>query len=532
MTLIIMAAGIGSRFGNGKIKQLEPVTDHGNLLMDFSLYDAFRAGFDKVVFVIRKDIEALFIERVLDRIPKEYDVSYVFQEKDDIPVKKELAALRSKPWGTGHAVLAAKDSINGNFAVINADDFYGADAFKKMAECLKSMDNSGNPEPEYAMCGFRIGNTLSDNGTVTRGVCTVSDGNLVRLEETKNISRDEGGIIRGTYNGEERVIPDDAAVSMNMWGFTPDYMDRLESGFADFLSRRDASTVNDGEFLVPIHVGELVGAGACSVKVLHTDSKWFGMTYAADLDEVRREIAALTEQGVYPKYLFTRKRRRNKTDKMIEELITDSNFSYLQPYLYNNPYALRCELGQGEEDGTDFLRTSKERADIIYGMLFPNGADAVIFNHYIRDLCEDGDAHEYFRPQDIIREVTLNTELLLEFQGKYRHRVVRDLPKYEDELPPEDKYPATRHRIVCYSDGKGFDAERIIGIMLGERCSTDSPEISFVSFPHDCILSIYDARGCDVVFASYEKMAAFYPKLEPYFLDYDRELMKNRFERK
>ena len=214
-----------------------------------------------------------------------------------------------------------------------------------------------------------------------------------------------------------------------------------------------------------------------------------------------------------------------------EELILSKEFSYLQPYMYNNDYALRCELGIGA-NAEEFIRSAKSRAREIYGILFPNGADAVMFNYYVEDLTEDGDPIEYFRPEDIIAEAEMNTRLLVEYQAKFRHSIVRDLPTYWDDLPPEDSYPVKRHRIVCYSDGMEFDTDGIIDIQFNSEKYANKPEMSFVSFANECILSIYDERGCDAVFATYDKMAEFYPLLEPYFLDYDRELMEKRLNNK
>lgn len=303
ITLIIMAAGIGSRFGQ-RIKQLEPVGPNGELLMDYSVYDAVRAGFNHIVFIIRRDIEQLFREKIGDRLAKAVKVSYVFQEKDDIPVRNELSTLRSRPWGTGQAVLAAKNLVKGAFAVINADDFYGADAYKVICEYLKHVDNSASTVPEYAMCGFKIGNTLSDNGTVTRGICTVKDGFLTELEETKEIARNENGVIFGTYNGKIREICENSAVSMNMWCFTADYMSWLSEQFHDFLMSVDENNVDSSEFLVPIAIDRLIRDGKCRVRVLNTDSRWFGMTYSQDVDEVKQNIRDYIQQGIYPEKLF------------------------------------------------------------------------------------------------------------------------------------------------------------------------------------------------------------------------------------
>ena len=303
ITLVIMAAGIGSRFGK-KIKQLEPIGPNGELLMDYSVYDAKKAGFNHIVFVIRKDIEELFRSAIGDRLSKQIKVTYVFQEKDDIPVKKELSDLRTKPWGTGQAVLAARDAVKGSFAVINADDYYGYEAFRTIADYLKLSDNENNGVPEYAMCGFRIKNTLSDNGTVTRGICTVENGFLKGLLETKNIIRGDNGVITGDYEGKKLTISDEDVASMNMWGFTEQYMSTLGSQFVDFLSPLDADNVNNGEFLVPIAVNSLITEEKCKVKVLPTDSKWFGMTYEEDVASVKLSIKESIRNGAYPEKLW------------------------------------------------------------------------------------------------------------------------------------------------------------------------------------------------------------------------------------
>lgn len=303
ITLVIMAAGIGSRFGK-KIKQLEPIGPNGELLMDYSVYDAKKAGFNHIVFVIRKDIEELFRSAIGDRISEQLKVTYVFQEKDDIPLKKELSAIRTKPWGTGQAVLAARDVVKGPFAVINADDYYGYEAFRTIADYLKLSDNENKDVPEYAMCGFRIKNTLSDNGTVTRGICTVENGFLKGLLETKNIIRGDSGIITGDYEGKTITISDEDVASMNMWGFTEQYMSILGNQFVDFLSPLDADNVNNGEFLVPIAVNDLITEGKCKVSVLPTDSKWFGMTYEEDVALVKLSIKKSIENGAYPEKLW------------------------------------------------------------------------------------------------------------------------------------------------------------------------------------------------------------------------------------
>lgn len=303
ITLVIMAAGIGSRFGQ-KIKQLEPIGPNGELLMDYSVYDAVRAGFNHIVFIIRRDLEVLFREKIGDRLAKKVKVSYVFQEKDDIPVRKELAALRTRPWGTGQAVLSASKIVHGAFAVINADDFYGSDAYRVIFDYLSRADNSAAVVPEYAMCGFRISNTLSENGAVTRGICTVKEGLLAGLEETKGIMRGENGEISGVYNGEARKVSEDAVASMNMWCFTEDYMTRLLEQFREFLEKVDESDIDSPEFLVPTAIDCLIREGKCTVRVIKTESRWFGMTFAEDVEAVKLSVREYIKNGEYPENLM------------------------------------------------------------------------------------------------------------------------------------------------------------------------------------------------------------------------------------
>ncbi len=302
ITLVIMAAGIGSRFGE-RIKQLEPVGPNGELIIDYSVFDAVKAGFNHIVFIIRRDIEALVREKIGDRLSKHVKISYAFQEKEDIPARRDLSAQRKKPWGTGQAVLSAKNIVKGPFAIINADDFYGEEAFRVAFSYLKDADNKERSVPEYAMCGFKILNTLSDNGTVTRGICTVKDGFLSGLEETKNIRKENGSIL-GAYNGEEKIIPSDSAASMNMWCFTEEYMEILGGQFVDFLGSVDENDVNAGEFLVPIEIDNLIRKGGCKVRVLPTDSKWFGMTYAQDVEAVKTALKEYVDNGIYPSELW------------------------------------------------------------------------------------------------------------------------------------------------------------------------------------------------------------------------------------
>lgn len=303
ITLVIMAAGIGSRFGE-RIKQLEPIGSNGELMMDYAVSDALRAGFTHVVLIIRRDIEALVREKIGNRFSRFVKVTYVFQEKDDLPVRRELAARRSKPWGTGQALLTLRDLGLKSFAVINADDFYGAEAYRVAYDYLSRSDNGGKAVPEYAMCGFLIQNTLSKNGTVTRGICTVKNGFLTGVEETKELRRDPDGAIRGIYNGENKLVPENTPVSMNLWCFTEEYLSALSGQFTEFLNTVDEANANQGEFLVPISVDRLIGEGKCAVCVLEVHEKWFGMTYAQDVEAVRAEILRLTENGTYPAPLW------------------------------------------------------------------------------------------------------------------------------------------------------------------------------------------------------------------------------------
>lgn len=294
-SLVIMAAGIGSRFGGG-IKQLEPVDTNGHIIMDYSIHDAVEAGFNKIIFIIRKDIEADFREVIGNRIEaicrkSGVEVHYAFQDIRDIP--GELPEGRTKPWGTGQAVLAAKDLIREPFIVINADDYYGKEGFRQIHEALTSENG------EHCMAGFVLKNTLSDNGGVTRGICHMKDRYLTRIKETKNIRKTpEGAEADGT------AIDTDSLVSMNMWGFRPEYLQQLEQGFRDFFRKEVPENPLKSEFLIPIHVGDLLEADGISVKVLPTDDTWYGMTYKEDVPEVRKSFAKLIQGGIYTEELF------------------------------------------------------------------------------------------------------------------------------------------------------------------------------------------------------------------------------------
>lgn len=292
-TLAIMAAGIGSRFGGG-IKQLEPVGPNGEIIMDYSIHDALEAGFNKVVFIIRKDLEADFKEIIGQRIEKICKVEYAFQELDLLPEGFTNSWGRTKPWGTGQAIIACKDVIHEPFAIINADDYYGKEAFKKVHDFLVSAEPK-----KYCGAGFILKNTLSENGGVTRGICKVdSDMKLIDIVETKEIIKTPDGVEAGG-----KSVDPDAYVSMNMWGVTPEYIEILERGFKDFLSNLAPDDVKS-EFLIPIYMDELIKSGEVSVTMLETNDKWFGVTYKEDKQSVVDSFKALYAQGVYKENLY------------------------------------------------------------------------------------------------------------------------------------------------------------------------------------------------------------------------------------
>lgn len=297
-TLYILAAGMGSRYGG--LKQLDGLGPSGETIMDYSVYDALRAGFGKIVFVIRHDFEDEFREKVVSKYEGVVPVEVVFQDIKNIPEGYEINPERSKPWGTGHAVLMAKDVIKEPFAVINADDFYGAESFKVLADFLKSVEGKQN---RYCMVGFKIENTLSENGGVSRGLCKVSpEGNLTGVSECHGIQRKDGKLIQTLADGTEAPFPEGANVSMNMWGFTPDYFEYSEKAFRDFLAKNSKELKS--EFYIPTVVNDLIENGTITLKVEETPSKWFGVTFAADRPDTVAHFAKLVENGVYPKKLF------------------------------------------------------------------------------------------------------------------------------------------------------------------------------------------------------------------------------------
>lgn len=296
-TLVIMAAGIGSRFGGG-IKQLAPVGPSGELIIDYSVHDALEAGFNKIVFIIRKDIEQDFYDIIGKRIEKICQVEYVFQELGNLPEGFEKPADRVKPWGTGQAVLCCKGVVKEPFAVINADDYYGKEAFVKVHDYLAGC---GGNEYQYCMAGFILDNTLSDNGTVTRGVCQVDHNDmLIKIAETSGILKDSDGKIKG--DGDV-IIPSGTHVSMNMWGLTPKFLEILDSGFKGFLAGIKEGDIKS-EYLLPTIIGDLLKEGKVSVKVLETPDRWFGVTYQEDKETVIKAFQDLIEKGVYKTPLF------------------------------------------------------------------------------------------------------------------------------------------------------------------------------------------------------------------------------------
>ena len=297
-TLFILAAGMGSRYGG--LKQLDGLGPNGETIMDYSVFDAMRAGFGKVVFVIRKDFEEDFRNVVLSKYADHVQCEVCFQGIDNLPEGFTRNPERTKPWGTNHAVLMAKDLIHEPFMVINADDFYGKESFEVMAKFL--LDVNGQ-QGKYCMAGYRVGNTLSEHGTVSRGVCATDKmGYLTDVVERTAIESKDGHIVFPDENGNEVEIPFDTPVSMNMWGFTPEYFEYTEEAFKEFLkvSGQELKT----EFYIPTLVNDLIKAGKATCQVLDTPAKWFGVTYADDRQMVVDKIQALVEAGVYPNKLF------------------------------------------------------------------------------------------------------------------------------------------------------------------------------------------------------------------------------------
>ncbi|MBF1427609.1 nucleotidyltransferase [Hoylesella nanceiensis] len=300
-TLVLLAAGMGSRYGG--LKQLDGLGPNGETIMDYSIYDAIKAGFGKIVFVIRKDFEQEFREKVLSKYEGHIPAEVCYQSLDALPEGFTVPEGREKPWGTNHAVMMAKDLIHEPFCVINCDDFYNRDSFMVIGKFLADLpDNSTNT---YAMVGFRVGNTLSENGTVARGVCSKDENDLLTtVVERTEIMRVNGKVSYKDENGEWVAIEDNTPVSMNMWGFTPDYFAHSDAYFKQFLSDPKNQANPKAEFFIPLMVNELVNNGTSTVKVLDTTSKWFGVTYSADRQATVDRIQALVNEGVYPNKLF------------------------------------------------------------------------------------------------------------------------------------------------------------------------------------------------------------------------------------
>lgn len=297
-TLFILAAGMGSRYGG--LKQLDGLGPSGETIMDYSVYDALRAGFGKIVFVIRHDFEDEFREKVISKYEGHIPVEVVFQDIRNVPEGTEINPERTKPWGTGHAVLMGKDVIKEPFAVINADDYYGMESFEILADFLRSVEGK---KGRYCMVGFRIENTLSENGGVSRGLCEVSaEGNLTGVTECHGIQLKNGKLIQTLADGSEAPFPEHASVSMNMWGFTPDYFDYSMTAFLEFLKKNSKELKS--EFYIPTVVNNLIEAGEIELKVLDTPSKWFGVTFAADRQATVDRFKQLVDEGLYPKKLF------------------------------------------------------------------------------------------------------------------------------------------------------------------------------------------------------------------------------------
>ena len=301
--LVIMAAGIGSRFGGG-IKQLEPVGPGGEIIMDYSIHDAMEAGFNKVIFIIRKDLEKDFNEVIGNRIEKVVPVEYAYQELDALPDGYEVTPGRTKPWGTGQAVLVAKGLVDGPFLVINADDYYGREGFKKIHDYMVNDMDTKAGVYDLCMGGFVLSNTLSDNGTVTRGVCQVDDSHILKtVNETYNIRMTEDGLQATDEQGNPVRISPDQPVSMNMWGIPASFLEELEKGFPRFLDSLKEGDVKS-EYLLPRIIDDLVQSGRARVTVLDTPDKWFGVTYKEDKQAVVDAVRKLIDAGVYKEKLY------------------------------------------------------------------------------------------------------------------------------------------------------------------------------------------------------------------------------------
>lgn len=297
-TLVIMAAGMGSRFGG--LKQITAVDDNGHAIIDFSLFDARRAGFKKIVFIIKHEIEENFKAAVGSRMEKYFDVKYVFQQLDCLPEGYAVPEGREKPWGTGHAVACCKGVVDGPFAVINADDFYGPGAYKAIYDFLKQ----DRPASEYAMVGYRLRNTVTENGHVSRGICEAENGYLSGITERTHIEK-RGNDAAFTEDGKNFTdISGDATVSMNFWGFSTQMLSELNARFAKFLDKNLPVNPLKCEYFLPFVANEQLEEGLCTVEILSCNETWYGMTYREDLDSVKAAIAKMKSEGVYPEMLW------------------------------------------------------------------------------------------------------------------------------------------------------------------------------------------------------------------------------------
>ena len=298
--LVIMAAGMGSRYGG--LKQIDAVDDENDKIIDFSIFDAARAGFGKVIFIIKRENLELFREAVGDAVSERIEVEYAFQELSDIPEGEKLYPERTKPYGTAHAVRAVRNIVNGPFAVINADDFYGSEAFRKIYDYLEEAHGERG---RYCMVGYRLGNTLTENGSVSRGICTVDgDGNLADIiERTKIIKTAEGAAY--TENGTDYIpISEDSITSMNIWGFSGDFLEETDRAFTEFYRNVLPGNIEKAECYLPFVVDEMIKSKRAEVRVLSSSDRWFGVTYKEDKEYVRNRIAELKRQGVYPEHLW------------------------------------------------------------------------------------------------------------------------------------------------------------------------------------------------------------------------------------
>lgn len=296
--LVIMAAGMGSRYGG--LKQIDTVSEEGDKIIDFSIFDAKRAGFEKVVFIIKRENLELFKEAIGDQVSKSIEVEYVFQELSDIPEGAKVYEQRVKPFGTAHAVRSIRNTVKGPFAVINADDFYGQQAFKEVYDFLSEV-SSENSSGKYCMVGFKLGNTLTENGSVSRGICSTDEnGNLANIvERTKIIKTEDGAAF--TEDGENyQPISTDSLTSMNIWGFTGDFISEIDKAFCEFYENELPNNPEKAECYLPFVVDDMLKAGKATVKVLTSQDRWFGVTYKEDKPFVKEQISELKNKGVYP----------------------------------------------------------------------------------------------------------------------------------------------------------------------------------------------------------------------------------------